>query len=158
MKVPALSCVLLYVPARRFVVSVYTAFALELVGIEAHLLCKLVYALHLGRDVYALRAMLVTLSASYAVVCLPQFWDTAVVSYQICAAVLGIFWVFCATVWHDTLIDALVEVAEDGRDIQTVRTRHAVVALVAWYCLEIVYLVGDGHQQFVLLAGYGFER
>lgn len=126
---------------------------LKFVGIAAHFLRKLVYASHFGRDINALRTMLVAHLAANTMVCLTEFRHTAVVADEVGTAVLGIFRVFLAAVWHYAVIDALVEMAENGRDVQTVRARHAVVAFVAWYGFEVVNLVSDGHKQLVLLLG-----
>ena len=113
----------------------YLLRLLWLVWVALDVFRKLVYPAHLTGNVYALRAMLVALLAADAMVCLAQFWHAAVIAYEIGAPVLNVFRVVCAPVGHVAVVYALVEMAENGRNVDAVWTRHAIVALIARYCL-----------------------
>ena len=106
--------------------------------------------MHLVGDLDVLRAMLNTLAATDAVVRLPQFGHGAVVAHEERTAgttVVGVLGV----VGYIPLVDTAVVVREDSGDIDTVRARHAVVALVAGNGIEVVDVVRYLHQERILV-------
>ena len=88
--------------------------------------------MQLARDVDALRAVFVALAASGAMVSLTQCRDCAVIADQIRTACLAVVLGFAA-VCDIPFIHAFVVMQEDGRDVDAVRARHAVFAVVARY-------------------------
>ena len=109
-----------------------------------HSFNELVNHSHLLRNVYSLRAMLNTLTATYAVIGLSETWNAAVIAYEEGSPLLEIFRIFTVS-GHVAFLYALVVMGEDGWNIDAVRTWHAVVALVAWYGLEVVYVLRYFH-------------
>ena len=96
------------------------------------LLHKLIDAGELLRDVDILRAMRIALTAVYAMVSLTKRRYGAVVADEVDATSLLIVLRLLA-LRHITLVHALVVVGEDAWDINTVRTRHTILAVVARY-------------------------
>ena len=96
------------------------------------LLHKLIYSCKLLRNVDILRAMRITLTAVYAMVCLTKGRDRTVVTDEVYPASLLI--VLCLlALWHITLVHALVVVGEDTWDVNAVRARHTILTVVARY-------------------------
>ena len=94
------------------------------------LLHKLIDSGELLWNVDILRTMWITLTAIYAMVCLAKRRDRAVVADEVDAASLLIVRCLFA-LWHVTLVHALVIVVKDARDVNAVRARHTVFAVVA---------------------------
>ena len=96
------------------------------------LLHKLIDSCELLRDVDILRAMRITLTAVYAMISLTKRRNRAVVADEVDATCLLI--VLCLlALRHITLVHALVVVGEDAWDVNTVRARHTILAVVARY-------------------------
>ena len=76
--------------------------------------------------------MRIALVAANAVVCLPELWHRTVVADKECSAC---FFVVCGLLgfWNVAMVDALVVVDKNGRDVQSVRARHAIFTVVARY-------------------------
>lgn len=94
------------------------------------------------------------LAATDAVVCLPQTRDIAVVADEesaACALVIGILVAFVRQI---TFFDAFIVVGEDGRDIDSVWARHAIIAFVAWDVFQIVDITSDLHEKSVFVFAY----
>ena len=102
---------------------------------------KIIYFLHLFRDVDTLRAMRDTVVAAYTVVCLPFFGYCAVITVQ--PSFGG----------HMVFGQHIVVMTEDSRDIQSVRTGHAVVAGSTRDGIEVAYLVRKVHEQRIFFSG-----
>ena len=94
------------------------------------LLHKLIDSCELLRDVDILRAMWITLSAVYAMISLTKRRNRAVVADEVYPAGLLVVLRFLA-LRYVTLVHALVVVGEDAWDVNTVRTRHTIFAIVA---------------------------
>ena len=94
------------------------------------LLHKLIDSCELLRDVDILRAMWITLSAVYAMISLTKRRNRAVVADEVYPASLLVVLRFLA-LWYITLVHALVVVGEDAWDINTIRARHTILAVVA---------------------------
>lgn len=103
----------------------------------------LVDALEFGGDVDALGAVGRALAAADAVACLAQFRDTPVVANQEGATGLPVIGI-AAALRQIVVVDALVVVHQDRRDVDAVGTRHAVLAVVA----------GDGVHGYHLLRHF----
>ena len=96
------------------------------------LLHKLIDSCELLRDVDILRTMWITLSAVDAMVCLTKRRNRAVVTDEVYPSSFLI--VLCLlALRHITLVHTLVVVGKDSRNINTVRTRHTILAVVARY-------------------------
>ena len=91
-------------------------------------------------------------------VCLAQFRHAPVVTNQEGSAGTAIVGILLALVRHVALLDTLVVVREDGRNVQTIRTRHAVVALVARDGLQIIDILCNLHQEQVFLFRQRLQR
>ena len=87
----------------------------------------MVYPLHLRRNVDTLRAVMHALVAAYAMVRLTKTRHTAVVTHKEGTPGFPIVLVLRRS-WYITLVDALVVVGEDTRNVQSVRTRHTILA------------------------------
>ena len=96
------------------------------------LLHKLIDSCELLRDVDILRAMRITLTAVYAMISLTKRRNRAVVADEVDATSLLIVLRLLA-LWHITLVHALVVVGEDAWDVNAVRARHTILAVVARY-------------------------
>ena len=96
------------------------------------LLHKLIDSCELLRDVDILRAMRITLSAVYAMISLTKRRNRAVVTDEVDATCLLVVLRLLA-LRYVTLVHALVVMGEDAWDINTVRTRHTILAVVARY-------------------------
>ena len=93
------------------------------------LLHKLIDAGELLRDVDILRAMRIALTAVYAMVSLTKRRYGAVVADEVDATSLLIVLRLLA-LRHITLVHAFVIVGKDARNVNAVRTRHTVFAVV----------------------------
>ena len=94
------------------------------------LLHKLIDSCELLRDVDILRTMWITLTAVYAMISLTKRRNRAVVADEVDATCLFVVLRLLA-LWYVTLVLALVVVGEDAWDINTVRARHTILAVVA---------------------------
>ena len=87
------------------------------------------------RDVDVLWAVRYALSASYAMAGLAKFRYTPVVSHEVCPAGFSVFRILARS--RDVaFVEAFVVVQQDGRNVEAVRTRHAVFAVIARDGLE----------------------
>ena len=110
----------------------------------------------LARNSYSLRAGRRTLAAAYAVVCLAYRRDGFVVIKQIFASCLVV--VFMILAYHVCAgIYMLVVEAEDTWNVDTVRTRHAVLTCCTAYKRVVLHLVCDAVKEFDFLFVQGFE-
>ena len=89
-----------------------------------------------------MRTMRFALATAYAVVGLTVAWHRAVKADEEVATMLAIVWV-ANGLWQETFVLALVIMNEDTRDVNAVRTRHAIFAVVAGYVLKTEDLVGN---------------
>ena len=109
------------------------------------LLHKLVDALHLSGNVDALRAVGGTLAAADTVVGLTQTGNGAVVADEESATLAAVLGVGQRAAAEIALRQALIEVGEDGGDVQPVGTGHAILAGGAGYGIEAEQFVGNLH-------------
>ena len=90
---------------------------------------KPVYPVEFARYVDILRAMMRTLAATDAMVCLTEAWHAAVVSHKECSPSLTI--VFCLAVfWHIAFINTFVVMQQYRRYVYTIGTWHAILTVV----------------------------
>lgn len=80
-------------------------------------------------DLNALRTVRHTLSTAYAVAGLTELGDGAVVAHKEGTSGSPVLVVLCL-VRHVALVDAFVVMSEDGGDVYSVGTRHAILAVV----------------------------
>lgn len=87
-------------------------------------------AFHLSRNINALGAMALTLSTTNAMICLTQTRNAAVITNEEGTACFFVLRVthFVAVV---IFVDTFVVVLEDARDIDSIRTGHAILAVGA---------------------------
>lgn len=99
---------------------------------------KVVDALQFARNVDALGTMLYTTATTDAVTGLTQTRHRAVItdeegttSFAELLQVIVRHLFFVVNLHHIALVDTLVVMQQDGRDVEAIGTRHAVVAVVA---------------------------
>jgi len=83
-------------------------------------------------NINRLRAMRRTLVAPGTMVGLPQFGYTSVISYEKSTACFPIILILAAF-RHISFIDTFIVMYQDGRNVNSIRARHAVLAVVARY-------------------------
>ena len=93
------------------------------------MLYKVIDTPHFLGHVYALGAMRYTLLAAYAMIGLPQAGNRAVIAYQKSATSLFVVFSLPA-LRHVPFVDTFVIVQQDARNVQAIRTRHAIVATI----------------------------
>ena len=98
-----------------------------------------------------LRTMLHALAATDAVVGLPELGHSTVVAHQEGAASLPIVGVLAAF-GHIALVDALVVVEQDGRNINAVGAGHAILAVVAGNRGVLLDQLGRVEEELPLLV------
>lgn len=108
-------------------------------------------------DVDFLWAVLGALVAADTVTCLTHGWDVAVVADEETFPRFPKRFRFPIAGWHLALSDAFVVVSKDGRDVQSVRAGHAVVAGGARHGLQLDELLGNAHEEFVLVGSDGSQ-
>ena len=91
---------------------------------------KPVDAVHLLRDVDALRTFLNADAAIRAMVGLAELGHGTVVANEEGTAKLPIVGLHGAD-GHAVFVDTFVEVQEDAGDVDAIRTRHAILAIIA---------------------------
>lgn len=119
-------------------------------------LYKIVNAPQFLWNAYILRAVRDALAAGDAVAGLAKLGHSAVVANEEGTSCLTVVFGLLA-LWHISLVHALVVVHEDGWDVESIRTRHAVFAVVAgnrrvgnvevgYFVLKpFAFLFTDGH-------------
>lgn len=107
--------------------------------------------MQLAGNTNLLRTMRFALTTAYAVVSLTVAWHRAVKADEEVATMLAIIWV-ANGLWQETFVLALVVMNEDTRDVNAVRTRHTVFAVVAGYVLKTEDLVGNIGVQIIHLG------
>ena len=111
---------------------------------------KLTDFMHLSRYAYSLWTVRLTLSASYAVVCLTCARHGTIQPYEVFVAQFPVLFVHLQA-RQRTVVLAFVIVHEDARYIDAVRAGHAVFTVIAWYGLQPHYLLGNGCLQVLHL-------
>ena len=106
------------------------------------LLYHLVYLRQLAWYMDALRTVGLTLSTLYAVVGLTVAGHGTVQRYQVLAAVLTVFRVTYPN-GQRAFVLAFIIMYEDGWNINTIRTRHAVLTIVAGDVFQTNNLLGN---------------
>ena len=105
-----------------------------------------------------MRTMRFTLATAYAVVGLTIAWHRAVKADEEVATMLAIVGV-ANSLWQETFVLALVVMNENARDVNAVRTRHTVFAVVARNITQSHNLLGDILMQiFHLYLGQRLQR
>ena len=107
--------------------------------------------MQLAGNTNLLRTMRFALATAYAVVGLTIAWHRAVKADEEVATMLTIVGV-ANSLWQETFVLALVVMNEDARDVNAVRTRHTVFAVVAGYVLKTEDLVGNVGVQIIHLG------
>ena len=97
---------------------------------------EVVYAVHFFGNVYALRTMRSALSATDAMIRLAKTGDAAVISHEKRPAGLAVVLVQAA-LGHVSFVYAFIVMQKDAGNVQTVRARHAIIAVVAGYGLVL---------------------
>ena len=87
--------------------------------------------MELANNVDALRTLGYALATSGAMACLTELRYGTVVSDEEGSSVFAILRVLTVH-RHAVFVHTLVEVGEDSRNIDAIRTRHAILAIVAW--------------------------
>ena len=121
-------------------------------SVAAQFVRKLVNPAQSTGDIDVLRAGRSTLSAAHAVVCLAYGLDTAVKGYKVCPAGLPVFRVLCVFI-DIALVHTFVVMGENGRDVDAVRTRHAILTSGARDKREIDIFFGNLFQKFEVFPG-----
>ena len=124
---------------------------------KLQLLDEVVDAVKLGRYVDLLRAVLYALPAAYTVAGLSDGRDAAVVAYEEAFPCLAVLARLGVAGGHFAFGDAFVVVVEDDGDVEAVGAGHAVVAGGAGNGLQLDKLLGDFHQELVLLGRDGAQ-
>ena len=107
-------------------------------------------------DVDALRAVRAALITSDAMVGLSQLRHAAVVAYEV--STTGTLVVFVLRVGDDvSLVEALIVVQQQCRDINSIRAGHTVFAVVAGDSVNLHHLGGGLLQEVELIVGQRFQ-
>ena len=110
-----------------------------------------------ARNSYALRTMLHTLAASYAMAGLAQTRNRTVVTDKKGPSRLGIFRIG-RRLRDVTLIDTLIIMQEHTRNVDAIGTRHAVFTVIAWHCGILRDESGRVMKELKLAVGQRFQR
>ena len=103
-------------------------------GVPLEFFNKCVYLVEFLRNVDALGTVRRALVASYAVVCLPQLRNSSVITDEKCAACLPVVLALGGS--RDVaLVETFVVMQQHSRNVYPPRTWHAVLAVVARYCV-----------------------
>ena len=94
---------------------------------------KVVDAFHLPRNVDLLRTMAYAFATFDAMICLTKLGHAAVVANEEGSSCLLIVLSLLA-LWHIARIHAFIIMYEDGWNVEAIRARHAVIAVVAVDC------------------------
>lgn len=115
-------------------------------------------AVKLFRNLDALRTVWHTLSAPYAMVCLPQFWDRPVVAHKEGLPRLYIIFIAGIGVRHIPFVDTFIIMDKDSRNVNAVGTRHAVFAVVACHRRILYHDTRSVVEKFKFVIGERFQR
>lgn len=93
------------------------------------------------------------LATRHAMVGLAKLGHAAIISHEEVVTLLLVRLALSA-LRKVALLYHLVVMREDGRNVDAVGARHAVVALVARYCVQVVYVFGNVQEELVFLLAY----
>ena len=125
--------------------------------LPAQILDIFVYAAHLRGNVDSLRTVRAALVAARALARLTQLRDGAVVAHEKRAAGFEVVFVDIAF-GRGTLVNTLVVVKQNRGNVERVRARHTIFAVVARYRVELHHLVGGALEEVEFLACEHFQR
>lgn len=112
---------------------------------------------HLFRDIDTLRTVRATLVAAYAVTCLTQFRHASVIAHEERTASTAEILVLNAR--RDiTLVEALVVMKQNRRNVKSVRTRHAILAVVTRNRVILHHLGCRILQEAEIIGGKCLQR
>ena len=117
---------------------------------------KIVDALQLLGDVDALLTMVHALAASDAMAGLTELGHTTVISHEESAAGFQILGVL--TVFGDiALVHTFIVMQQHGRDVYAIRTRHAILAVVARNGRILQHELGSFFEEGQIVVGQVFQ-